>query len=83
MGPLKKYLQDLVNRKQLLQHVPPSIKLLKQKECWSKGGQTCPWGFTRGLMVKNLSASAGASGDVSLIPGSGRSPGEENGKPRG
>ena len=29
-------------------------------------------------MVKNLCASAG---DVGLIPGSGRSPGEENGNP--
>ena len=33
-------------------------------------------GFPGGLVVKNLPASTGASG---LIPGSGRSPGEENG----
>ena len=33
------------------------------------------------LVVKNLSARAGDAGDVSLIPGSGRSPGEGNGNP--
>ena len=32
-------------------------------------------------MVKNLPASAGATGDVGLIPGSGRSPEEGNGNP--
>ena len=32
-------------------------------------------------MVKNLLASAGATGDLGLIPGLGRSPGEENGNP--
>ena len=32
-------------------------------------------------MVKNLPASAGTTGDAGLIPGSGRSPGEENGNP--
>ena len=32
-------------------------------------------------MVKNLSANVGDSGDVGLIPGSGRSPGEGNGNP--
>ena len=32
-------------------------------------------------MVKNLAASAGDTGDVGLIPGSGRSPGEGNGTP--
>ena len=30
-------------------------------------------------MVKNLPANAGDIGDVGLIPGSGRSPGEGNG----
>ena len=30
-------------------------------------------------MVKNPSANAGDTGDVGLIPGSGRSPGEGNG----
>ena len=33
------------------------------------------------LVVKNLSANAGDIKDVSLIPGSGRSPGEECGNP--
>ena len=32
-------------------------------------------------MVKNLPDNAGNAGDVSLIPGSGRSPGEDNGNP--
>ena len=33
------------------------------------------------LMVKNLPAIAGDTRDVSLIPQSGRAPGEGNGKP--
>ena len=33
------------------------------------------------LVVKNLLANAGDSGDVNLIPGLGRSPGEGNGNP--
>ena len=33
------------------------------------------------LVVKNLLANAGDSGDVNLIPGLGRSPGEGNLKP--
>ena len=32
-------------------------------------------------MVKNLPANAGDPGDTGLIPGSGKSPGEENGNP--
>ena len=32
-------------------------------------------------MVKNLPTSPGDAGDVGLIPGSGRSPGKENGNP--
>ena len=32
-------------------------------------------------MVKNLPAKAGVTGDLGLIPGLGRSPGEENGNP--
>ena len=32
-------------------------------------------------VVRNPSANAGATGDVGLIPGSRRSPGEGNGKP--
>ena len=38
-------------------------------------------GFPDGSVVKNLPANAGDAGDASLIPGSGRSPGEENGNP--
>ena len=32
-------------------------------------------------MVKNLPADAGDTRDMALIPGSGRSPGEDNGNP--
>ena len=39
------------------------------------------WGFPGGLVVKNLPANAGASGDVISIPGPGRSPGGGNGNP--
>ena len=35
----------------------------------------------RGAVVKNPPASAGEAGDVASIPGSGRSPGAENGNP--
>ena len=38
-------------------------------------------GFPGGLVVKNLPASAGDTGDMGSIPGSGRSPGEGNGNP--
>ena len=37
--------------------------------------------FPSGSVVKNLPANAGATGDVGLIPGLGRSPGEGNGYP--
>ena len=37
--------------------------------------------FPGGAVVKNLSANAGDTGDVSLICGSGRSPGEGNSNP--
>ena len=38
-------------------------------------------GLTGGSVVKDLPANAGSSGDSSLIPESGRSPGEGNGNP--
>ena len=38
-------------------------------------------GFPSGSVVKNLPANAGDTGDAGLIPGLGRSPGEENGNP--
>ena len=38
-------------------------------------------GFPGGTVVKNLPANAGHSGDMDLIPGSGRSPGGGNGNP--
>ena len=38
-------------------------------------------GFPGGSVVKNIPGKAGATGDSNSIPGSGRSPGEENGNP--
>ena len=38
-------------------------------------------GFPGGSGVKNPSTNAGDTGDLSSIPGLGRSPGEGNGKP--
>ena len=38
-------------------------------------------GFPGGSVVKNPPANAGDTGDKGLIPGSGKSPGEENGNP--
>ena len=40
-----------------------------------RAGETC------GSVVKNLPANAGDARQAGLIPGSGRSPGEENGNP--
>ena len=37
------------------------------------------WCFPSGMVVRNLLATAGDTGDVSLIPGLGRSPGGRNG----
>ena len=37
--------------------------------------------FPGGAVVNNLPANAGETGDVSLIRGSGKSPGEGNGNP--
>ena len=38
-------------------------------------------GFPGGTVIKNLPANAGDTRDMDSIPGSGRSPGEENGYP--
>jgi len=48
---------------------------------FSKIYQSVIWalGFPDSSVVKNLPASAGATIDMGLIPGSGRSPGERNG----
>ena len=39
-------------------------------------------GFPGGSVIRNLPANAGDAGEVSSIPGSGRSPGEGNGNPQ-
>ena len=42
--------------------------------------EICLWlDFPDGTMIKNLPASAGVTGDMGLILGPGRSPGEGNG----
>ena len=38
-------------------------------------------GFPGGSVIKNLPASAGDTGDMGSIPGSGRCPGRRNGNP--
>ena len=53
------------------------LTLLNVGNSWLLGNTLV--GFPGGSMVKNLPANAG---DPGLIPGSGRSPGEENGNPR-
>ena len=40
-------------------------------------------GFPSGPVAKNLPTKAGDPGDIGMIPGSERSPGEGNGKPGG
>ena len=40
-----------------------------------------PMGFPGGSVIKNLPANAGDIRHLGLIPGSGRSPGGENGNP--
>ena len=52
------------------------LTLLNVSNNWLLGNALV--GFPGGSMVKNLPANAG---DPGLIPGSGRSPGEENGNP--
>ena len=39
------------------------------------------WGLAGGLVVKNLPANAGETGDMDSVHGLGRSPGAENGNP--
>ena len=42
---------------------------------------TSEWGFPGSSVVKNPPVNAGPAGDVGLIPGWGRSPGEGHGNP--
>ena len=59
----------------------PMYSLLCYCWLWSKKNLkvTTLAGFPGGLVVKNPSANAGDTGDVGLIPGSVKSPGERNG----
>ena len=49
--------------------------LIEFERCQSK------WASQMVLVVKNPPANAGDAGDTGLIPGLGRSPGEEHGNP--
>ena len=42
---------------------------------------TAKWGFPGGSLVKNSLANAGDTGEVGLIPESGKLPGERSGNP--
>ena len=55
-----------------------SLPLSHQGQFTLSMPQDCSWGFSSGSVVKNLPANAGETGDASLIPGSGRYPGEGN-----
>ena len=56
-------------------HLLPQVPLQDFHIVWEEEG------FPGGSVVKNPSANAGAAGDTSSIPGSGRSPGVGNGNP--
>ena len=56
--------------------LPAFLTSLNVGNSWLLGNSLV--GFSGGSMVKNLPANAGEPG---LLPGSGRSPGEENGSP--
>ena len=47
----------------------------------NKVAETLNWSFPGGSDGKDGKASARNAGDLGLIPGSGRSPGKENGNP--
>ena len=57
---------------------PPGKSPLASFKMYLVSIYTCLWGFPGGSEVK---ASASDAGDLGLIPGSGRSPGEGNGNP--
>ena len=55
--------------------------VMKVKEQSEKAGLKLKMGLPVAQLIKNPPASAGDSGDASLLPGLGRSPGEGNGNP--
>ena len=59
---------------EVLSGVQPASVLLQQELLLS----FCPWGFPGSSVGKESACNAG---DLGLIPGSGRSPGEGNGNP--
>ena len=60
-------------------HLPHTLGVCPGHAVWALICGFCPqWGFPGGEVVKNPLANAG---DVGMIPGSGRSPGEGNGNP--
>ena len=58
-----------------------SFALWQSLESMNRDGVWGVPGFPGSAEVKNLPANAGDAGDTGLIPGSGRSPGIENGNP--
>ena len=57
------------------------MEALQTKGIQDLGANTLLKGFPGGSVVKNPPASEGDTRDVGSIPGSGRSPGEDNGNP--
>ena len=53
----------------------------KPQKCYLSTSMSSDRGCPGGAVVKNPPTNAGDAGDVGLIPGSGRSPGVENGNP--
>ena len=55
--------------------------MFERRPKWIQGQVKVGKGLPGGSVVKNPPANAGDTGDMSLIPGSGRSHGEGNGNP--
>ena len=64
----------------LLHHAWMS-KRKKKNKVYTAINDNTTWASQAALLVKNLLANRGGKKDLNLIPGSGRSPGGENGNP--
>ena len=56
-------------------------KRKKKNKVYTAINDNTTWASQAALLVKNLLANRGGKKDLNLIPGSGRSPGGENGNP--
>ena len=67
----------------LLHHALMSKRKKKKKKnrVYTAINDNTTWSSQAALLVKNLLANTGGKRDLSSIPGSGRSPGGENGNP--